>query len=294
MSETEHDCLLRFIFENAPIRGELVHLDASWKTVLDRNDYPKPILKLLGEMMAASALFSSTLKFSGTLTIQLQGSGPVSLMVMEATSEHTLRGIAKWKEGTDAQTLTELVGSGTLAITLDSDLGKERYQGVVEIVGETLADSLEHYLTHSEQIDTKIWLAADDKSAAGMLLQRMPGDIEAEKMETWERAIHLATTVTERELLELPGRALLHRLLHEEDIRLFDPEFISFRCSCSRDRVAGMLKTLGLKELQSILEEEAAISIDCEFCSKPYSFDRVDAEQLFATEAPMQAPKEVQ
>jgi len=294
MPETERDCLLRFMFENAPIRGELVHLDASWRAVLDRNDYPQPILKLLGEMMAASALFSSTLKFSGTLTIQLQGDGPVSLMVMEATSERTLRGIAKWKEDTDTQTLSELVGTGTLAITINSDLGKERYQGVVEIVGETLADTLEHYLTHSEQIDTKIWLAADEKSAAGMLLQRMPGDVESEQMDTWERAVHLATTVTEKELLELPGKEILHRLLHEEDIRLFDPEQISFRCSCSRGRVAAMLKTLGLKEIQSILEDEAAISIDCEFCSKQYSFDKVDAEQLFAAEIPMQSPKGVQ
>jgi molecular chaperone Hsp33 len=294
MPEIERDTLLRFMFENTPVRGELVHLDSSWKAVLERHDYPAPVRTLLGEMMAACALFSSKLKFSGTLTIQLQGNGPVSLMVMEATNERTLRGLAKWQPGVDAQTLPELVGKGTLAITIDSDIGKERYQGMVEIVGDSLAESLEHYLVNSEQIDTKIWLAADKDFAAGMLLQRMPDDQSSKQDETWEHVTQLANTITDKELLELPGRKVMHRLFHEEDIRLFEAEPISFRCSCSRERVAGMLKTIGQQEVRSIIEDEEMIEIGCEFCNKRYSFDKVDAEQLFAADISMTTPKGVQ
>ncbi len=281
---SERDSLQRFIFENAPIRGELVHLDSSWQRILSHHDYPLPVRRLLGEMMAASALLVSTLKFEGTLTIQFQGSGPVSLMVMEASNERALRGIAKWQGEIVEGSLKELLGNGTLAITIDPAKQGERYQGVVEIKGDTLAESLEHYLTHSEQLDTHIWLTADDQQASGMLLQRMPGEMSDENQQDWERAVALASTLRMQELLTLPVRELLHRLFHEEALRLFDAEPLCFRCSCSRERVAGMLKSLGTDQVHSLLEEEARIEVDCEFCNQKYSFDKVDAEELFATE----------
>lgn len=253
---TERDTLQRFIFEDAPIRGELVHLDSSWQTVLSRHDYPAAVRKLLGEMMAASALLVSTLKFEGTLTIQFQGSGPVSLMVMEASNERAIRGIAKWEGEVAEGSLKELLGNGTLAITIDPAKQGERYQGIVEIVGESLADSLEHYLTHSEQLDTHIWLASDDQQSSGMMLQRMPGDMSDENKEDWERAVALASTIKGQELLELPVKEVLHRLFHEEELRLFDAEPLCFRCSCSRERVGGMLKSLGIDQIHSIIEDE--------------------------------------
>ncbi len=263
---SERDSLQRFIFENAPIRGELVHLDSSWQKIASHHDYPVPVRKLLGEMMAAAALLVSTLKFEGTLTIQFQGSGPISLMVMEATNERAIRGVAKWQGEIAEGSLKALLGNGTLAITIDPKNQGERYQGIVEICGDTLAESLEHYLTHSEQLDTHIWLTADDQQASGMLLQRMPGDMRDENQQDWERAVALASTLSMHELLTLPVRELLHRLFHEEELRLFDVEPLCFRCSCSHERVAEMLKRLGIDQVRSILEEEPHIEVDCEFC----------------------------
>lgn len=290
----ERDTLQRFIFENAPIRGELVHLDSSWQTVLDRHDYPTPVRKLLGEMMAASALLVSTLKFEGTLTIQFQGSGPISLLVMEASNERAIRGIAKWEGDIKEGTLQELLGNGTLAITISPEKQGERYQGIVEITGDSLANSLEHYLTHSEQLDTHIWLASDDKQASGMLLQRMPGDISDDNHDDWERAVALANTIKDQELLELSVEEILHRLFHEDEIRLFDTEPLCFRCSCSRERVGGMLKSLGIEQIHSIIEDEGCIEVGCEFCNQKYSFDKVDAEQLFASDMSIEPPKQQQ
>ncbi len=290
----ERDTLQRFIFENAPIRGELVHLDSSWQTVLDRHDYPTPVRKLLGEMMAASALLVSTLKFEGTLTIQFQGSGPISLLVMEASNERAIRGIAKWEGDIKEGTLQELLGNGTLAITISPEKQGERYQGIVEITGDSLANSLEHYLTHSEQLDTHIWLASDDKQASGMLLQRMPGDISDDNHDDWERAVALANTIKGQELLELPVEEILHRLFHEDELRLFDAEPLCFRCSCSRERVGGMLKSLGIEQIHSIIEDEGCIEVGCEFCNQKYGFDKVDAEQLFASDMSIEPPKQQQ
>ena len=294
VTPSDRDTLQRFIFENAPIRGELVHLDASWQAIQARHDYPAPVRKLLGEMMAASALLVSTLKFEGTLTIQFQGSGPINLMVMEATHERTIRGIAKWEGDVADGAISTLFGNGTLAITIDPAKTGERYQGIVEICGDTLSECLEHYLTHSEQLDTHIWLAADEQQASGMLLQRLPGDISDENHEDWERAVALATTITGKELLELPSKEVLHRLFHEEDLRLFDREPLSFRCSCSRERVGGMLKSLGIDQVHDILNEEEVIEVGCEFCNQKYSFDKIDAEQLFAADINIQPPKQPQ
>ncbi len=294
ISSSERDSLQRFIFENTPIRGERVHLDSSWQTILSHHDYPVPVRTLLGEMMAASALLVSMLKFEGTLTIQFQGSGPISLMVMEASNERAIRGIAKWQGEITEGSLKELLGNGTLAITIDPAKQGQRYQSIVEIYGDTLAESLEHYLTHSEQLDTHIWLTADDQQASGMLLQRMPGDMSDENQQDWGHVVALASTLRMQELLTLPAKELLHRLFHEEALRLFDVEPLCFRCSCSRERVAEMLKSLGIDQLHAILEEEEHINVDCEFCNQKYRFDKVDAQEMFATEVKIQPPKQQQ
>lgn len=292
LKDTERDTLQRFIFEQAPVRGELAHLDASWRAVLERHDYPAPVRRLLGEMMAASALLASTLKFDGRLILQIQGSGPVSLAVMEATSERTLRGLAKWHALPEGGGLRELIGAGMLAITIEPRKGRERYQGIVEISGDTLAESLEHYLRHSEQLDTRLWLAADERQACGMLVQRMPGDMSDEQHACWERAVMLASTLSLDELSNLAPREILRRLFHEEDIRVFDPEPLAFRCGCSRERVANMLRGLGAAEVQAVLREEGAIEVTCEFCNQRYRFDPVDAGQLFASEITFDSPRE--
>ena len=279
------DSLQRFVFEHAAIRGELVHLDNTWRAVLDRHDYPPAVRNLLGELMAAAVLLSATLKFTGSLILQIQGNGPVHLLVVESTSERTLRGMAQWTGEPEPMPFPALVGEGRFVITIDPKEGGQRYQGIVNLEGETVAAALENYLARSEQLDSRIWLAADTRQAAGMLLQKLPGDQnQDEDSDMWMRATHLGATITRDELLALPAREVIRRLYHEEDVRLFDSEDVRFRCSCSRERVTNVLRMLGYDEVQSILNERNAVDVDCEFCNQHYTFDRVDAEQIFASE----------
>lgn len=282
------DSLQRFLFEHAPIRGEIVHLDATWRAVLERHDYPPALRAVLGEMMAAAALLAATLKFDGTLIMQIQGNGPVRLLVVECTSQHHMRATAKWSGEPNPGALRELVGDGKLLITLVSDGGRQNYQGVVELEGAGIAGILEHYMQTSEQLDTRLWLACDNSRAAGLLLQKLPQREETDT-DDWQRAQHLASTLTRHELLELAAPRILHRLYHEEDLRVFSPRPVSFRCTCTRERVAAMLRMLGHDEIKSILNERGTIDVNCEFCNRKYRFDSVDAEQVFAAEHPLQA-----
>ena len=280
---TTGDSLQRFIFENAPIRGEIVHLDATWQAVLERREYPAPVRQILGELMAAAALLTSTIKFDGRLIMQVQGNGPVKLMVVECTSDRTMRALAQWDDDVPTAPLSQLVGDGQLAVTIDPKNAKESYQAIVSLEGMTVAEAFENYFARSEQLDTRLWLAADSHQAAGMLLQRLPDDRVDDDDDSWNRAIHLGATITPDELLGLSVREIVHRLYHEEDIRLFSRTPVSFRCSCSRLRVEAVLRMLGPDEVHSILAEQGAVSVDCEFCGHHYEFDPVDAEQLFAS-----------
>jgi molecular chaperone Hsp33 len=278
------DTLQRFLFEHTPIRGELVHLDATWQEVLSRHDYPPAVRGRLGEMMASCLLLSATLKFNGTITMQVQGDGAISLLVVEATSRRTVRGMAQWQGEVAAGDLHTQFGAGRLTITIDPGTGGERYQGIVALEGDSLAEAIDAYLERSEQLPTRMWLAADGNSAAGMLLQKLPG--VAADDDAWNRVQALGTTLSAEELLALPAQEIIHRLFHEETVRLFDTEPVSFHCSCSRERVAGMLHSLGQDEVMDILHSEGAIEVTCEFCNKRYRFDAVDATQLFAPVPP--------
>lgn len=275
------DTLQRFLFEHAPIRGEIVQLDATWRAVLERHAYPEPLRGVLGELMAAAALLAATLKFSGSVVLQAHGSGPVTLIVVECTSENTLRATAKWRGEVPGKTLSELLGKGRFVITLLAEDGRQTYQGVVELTGDTVAAALEHYMINSEQLDTRIKLAASDARAAGMLLQKLPhGEMHDE--DDWHRASLLAGTLSEPELLSLTSGDIVRRLYHEEDIRIFESRPVAFRCSCSRERVAGMLRMLGPDEVRSLLEERGIVEVSCEFCNRHYAFDSVEAEQALA------------
>jgi len=277
------DSLQRFIFDAAPVRGEIVHLDATWRAVLDRHAYPEPLRAVLGELMAAAALLSGTLKFDGSLILQIQGSGPVKLIVVECTSEQTMRATAKWDSELPDGSFRELVGDGRFVITIAPNDGKQTYQGIVELSGDSVSQVLEHYMATSEQLETRLWLTTGTEQAAGMLLQRVPGPT-GDDPDAWTRAVTLSDTVTDRELLDLPAPHIIRRLFHEEDIRLFESRVVSFRCSCSRERVVNMLRMLGRKEVRSIVAERGNVEVNCEFCNKRYGFDAVDAEQLFAAD----------
>ncbi|MEI7968517.1 MAG: Hsp33 family molecular chaperone HslO [Betaproteobacteria bacterium] len=275
------DSLQRFLFENTPVRGHLVHLDATWRAVLERHDYPEPLRSLLGELMAAGALLSATLKFDGSLIMQMHGDGAVKLVVVEVRSEGTLRATATWEGALDPVPLRDLLGQGRFVITLVPQDGSQSYQGVVGLEADTVAGVLEHYMSSSEQLDTRIWLACDNRQAAGMLLQKLPGGIGQDD-DAWNRMVHLGSTVSGDELLHCPAREVLRRLFHEEDVRVFEATPLAFRCSCSNERVTGMLRMLGQEEVQSILSDNGKVEVTCEFCRKRYVLDSVDAEQVFA------------
>lgn len=283
------DTLQRFLFEHAPVRGEVVQLEAAWKAVLERRDYPSPLRELLGEMMAAAALLSATLKFSGRLVMQMQGDGPVTLAVVECGHDLIMRATANWEGEVKAGTLRQMLGNGRFAITIEPEKG-QTYQGIVELEGHNVAEALERYMTRSEQLETRLWLAADKGYAGGMLLQRLP-EGKGTDDDAWNRAVSLASTLTRKELLALPARKIIHRLYHEEDLRLFDPQPVYFFCPCSRERVAAMLRLVGRDELDSLLEERGLIEVDCEFCNRNYAFDRDDMEQVFAAGTPAEATR---
>lgn len=286
------DSLQRFMFEHAAVRGGIVHLDATWQAVLERREYPPLLRNLLGELMAAAALLAASLKFSGSIILQMQGEGAVKLLVVECMSDLTMRAMAHWEGEVAGESLAELVGAGRFVITIDPRDGGKTYQGIVAISGQSIADALEDYMSRSEQLETRLWLGADGNRAAGMLLQKMPDrrDVDVDP-DAWQRAVHFASTLTRKELLGLPAPQIIHRLYHEEDIRLFDPQAVNFYCPCSRERVAGMLRLLGHDEVLSLLREQDSIEVDCEFCNKRYVFDKVDAEQAFASEVTTPAPK---
>ena len=293
------DTLQRFLFENLDVRGEIVHLDATWQTVLEHHDYPLPVQKILGELMSAVSLLIATLKFEGKLIAQIQGDGPVNLLVVEGTSENTLRATVSMKDKQQElseKSLQEIFGDARFVITLEPKKG-ERYQGIVALSGESLADTLTDYLLRSEQLDTNIWLAADSKSSAGLLIQKLPKTKKTQEhtnilnvtnqsddVDGWNRIQQLSSTIKDEELLELSAEEIIHRLYHEEDLRLFDAEPISFRCSCSRVRVANMLISLGKEEVENMIEELNLIEVACEFCNHNYTFDAVDAKQIFVSD----------
>jgi len=278
------DCLQRFIFDNAAIRGEWVGLQESWQEVLKRREYPPAIRRVLGEMMGAAALLTATVKISGRLVLQIRSEGPVNLMMVECTSDNTLRAFAQWEgDIADDAGLSEVTGEGNMAITIEAEGAKQPYQGVVSLQGNSIAETLETYFERSEQLATKIWLHANDHNVAGLFLQQLPS-AEADKVaaeEDWSRVSQLAATITDEELLTLEVETILHRLFHEEQVRLFEPTLLKFACTCSRSRVAETISMLGQQEAEEILDAEGGIEVACEFCNEHYHFDKVDVAELF-------------
>lgn len=280
------DALRRFMFEHFPVRGEIVRMEESWRAVLERQDYPPAVRALLGEAMAATVLLASTLKFDGSLTLQIQGEGDLHLLVAQCGSDLAVRGLAKWKSDNPRGTLAELTDGGRLAITIERRKHHERYQGIVLADADTLAGCLETYFAQSEQLPTRIWLAADGQRAAGMLLQQLPGSGAPAEPDAdgWRRAGMLADTLSGDELLSLEAHQVLRRLFHEEDLRLSDRRDVAFRCTCTRQRVESALRLLGRAELAELLSVQGQIEVRCEFCNKAYDLDAVDVEQLLADE----------
>jgi molecular chaperone Hsp33 len=289
------DQLQKFMFEHAGVRGELVELPNTWQHILSHKNYPKPVQIILGELLAATALLSANLKFNGTMIMQIHGDGPVKLLVVECDADLRLRATAKLVDDAeipDQASLGELLnqhGNGRFVITLDPNdklPGQHPYQGIVPLDGDSVAVMIENYMMRSEQLDTKLWLAADEEIARGMLLQKLPktGGSEAQvedDIEAWNRAVILGSTLKQEELLSTDINTLITRLFWEETLRVFDPLHPQFHCACSREKVGNMLKLLGKEEIDNAIVELHKLDVNCDFCGKLYSFDEVDCAQLF-------------
>jgi len=279
------DTLHRFIIERSRVRGEVVRLDSTLRALEGENEYPPPVRQLLAETAAATALLAATIKFDGHLTLQVKGNGPVSLLVVEATANGTLRGIARHADVVPDAGIRTLMGAGHLVMTIDPGPGRDRYQGIVALDETSLVATLQNYFTQSEQLPTRLWLAVDDSAAAGFLLQNLPADRSADLLETnddWNRCVHLAATLSDAELLHLPVERLLYRLFHQESVRLLGSSPVAFACRCSQNSVDGTLQALGYGEIKQILKEDGLVSVRCEFCNTNYALDAVDIEYLFA------------
>jgi len=305
--------LHKFIFDGLPVRGMLVRLTDAWQEILKRREagggYPPEVLQLLGEMTAAGALMQGNIKFDGALVLQIFGDGPVKLAVAEVQADLSLRATAtvtgEVAPGASLSQLVNVNNQGRCAITLDPKdklPGRQPYQGVVPLFGdqhekiENIAEVLEHYMLQSEQLDTRLILAADGNVAAGLLIQRLPvkgeGNLESQRdrdadedqigrNEDYQRIALLAGTLKREELLTLDADTILHRLFWEEKITRFVPSTPAFACNCSQERVGSMLRSLGTAEVESIIAEQGRIDVGCEFCGAQYGFDPVDAAQIF-------------
>jgi molecular chaperone Hsp33 len=307
MTQDTKDTLQKFIFDNAAVKGEFVEISDTWREVQARHDYPPAVKTVLGEMLAAAALLSANLKFNGAIIMQIHGDGPVRLLVVECDSDLRLRATAKLGEGVsvaDDASLTDLLnvsGKGRFVITLDpleKMPGQQPYQGIVPLDGEDMGTVIENYMLRSEQLDTRLWLAANDTVSRGLLLQKLPRHSgkddqveqasEADDLETWNRAVMLASTLKQEELLSTDIQTLMNRLFWEETIRVFEPAHPQFHCSCTREKVGNMLKMLGREEVEDALTELGHLGINCDFCGKHYDFDKVDCAQLFVSDTPVE------
>ena len=272
----------RFLFPDTDIRGELVRLDESLEAILGSHDYPLAVQGLVGEAVAAVALLAGTLKFSGRLSLQAQGRGPVSLLLAECTHDGQLRALARHDGELDtAANIGALIGDGTMVITISPDQGRQ-YQGIVPLEGDTLAQCLEVYFQQSEQLPTRLWLAAGNGRAAGLMLQRLPDQVadRDDNRRQWEHLEALAGTLKMEELLDLSAETVLRRLFHETPPRLPEAQPLRFGCTCSRERTENALLSLGKAELKTLLDEDGEATLTCDFCLSRQHFDAVDLAAL--------------
>jgi molecular chaperone Hsp33 len=275
-TEQLQDKTRKFVFEQADIRGEIVHLDAAYAEITAIHQYAPGVSRLLGEFLAAAVLLSTTIKFEGRLILQAKSEGEIPLLMAECSNELQIRAIARGAEHANATEFPELLRDGQLAITIEPGTG-QRYQGIVPLSGDSLAAAIEHYFENSEQLATRLWLASDGKRSAGLLLQQLPAQVTSDSEERgaqWQHSCTLADTISDTEVLEAEQEELLYHLFHQDPLRIFTPRSVRFACSCSLERCRDALLALGEEEIIELLEEADPIIIDCEFCNQQYHFGR--------------------
>ena len=271
------DSMQRFTFDQTDVRGELVGLHKSLSAVLSKHDYPMALKIELGKLMAASAIMSATLKYEGRLCLQVRLPGDVSLIQAETTDTGDLRAIARYDESKEIETV-ELAG-GQLVITLEPAVGKP-YQGIVPLESNLLNEAFEYYFKQSEQLGSRFWLECDGTIASGFMLQQLPA-AEGSDEDAWDRLSHLASTLKSDELLQLTNETILHRLYHDEEVRLYDAEELRFACTCSKERIGNAIQQVGREELMDVIAEQGKVSVDCQFCLQHYSFNKEQINDLF-------------
>ncbi|KTC91677.1 Hsp33 family molecular chaperone HslO [Fluoribacter dumoffii] len=277
----ESDTLQRFIFEHANIRGEIVHIENTYQTIMSQRNYPPMVKNLLGEAIVSCLLLASSIKFQGSLNLQFQGDKRLPLLLVQCDHEFNVRAFAQFAEDLETKEYASAFLEGQMVITINQYNQTSSYQSMVPLQSTSMAENLMNYFAQSEQVSTRVWLAVNENAAAGMLLQLMPGQETTQREQFWEYAVQLGQTVSEHELLTLDNETLLYRLYHETELRIFESRQTQFKCRCSLEKMKQVLTVLGEEDAKELLKEQGEIAIQCDFCCKKYTFDPIDVTMLF-------------
>ena len=277
----ETDSLQRFMFEHASIRGEIAHLNETYKTIMHQYPYPPMVKRLLGEALISCLLLAGSIKFEGEVSLQFHGDKRLPLLLVQCDHQLQIRAFAKFQDDEDGIDYNGAFLEGKMALIINQHNQTQSYQSVVPIRSASMSENLTHYFAQSEQVATQVWLAVDDGKAAGMLLQLMPGQDTQQREQFWEYAVHLGQTISEHELLTLDNPTILHRLYHETELRLYTARHACFQCRCTPEKMKQVLTVLGEKDVQQLLEEKGHVDVRCDFCNKEYVFDPIDVTLLF-------------
>lgn len=275
----------RFLLENLDIRGAVVHLDSVWQKMLSGRNYPQPVIQLLGEMSAVTLLLSENLKQAGRLTIQMNGTGPISMLVIDCNDALHIRGMAKCAQAIEAQPVPDLLGHGQLLLTLDMPSMRESYQSIVPLDGDSIAELFEHYFKQSEQLPSRLFLIATNTAIFGLLLQKLPA-ADQQDPDGWARAEMLAATIQDQTLFDLTAEEILTRLFYEETIRIFDAQTVHYGCQENPARIYAMLRALGREEVDSILQEFGEVVVSDDICNREYRLDALAVDAIFREAGP--------
>ncbi|MBI2785447.1 MAG: Hsp33 family molecular chaperone HslO [Legionella longbeachae] len=277
----ESDTLQRFIFEHAHIRGEIVHIEKTYQTIMSQRAYPPMVKNLLGEAIVSCLLLTSSIKFQGSLNLQFQGDKRLPLLLVQCDHELNIRAFAQFMENLETAEYASAFLEGQMVLTINQNNQTNSYQSLVPIQSTSMSENLMTYFAQSEQIATRVWLAVNENAAAGMLLQLMPGEDTLQREQFWEYAVQLGQTVSEDELLTIDNETLLYRLYNETEIRTFERRRTQFKCRCSMEKMQQVLNILGEDEAKELLKEQGEVAIRCDFCNHKYTFDPIDITMMF-------------
>ncbi|MDR2239416.1 MAG: Hsp33 family molecular chaperone HslO [Zoogloeaceae bacterium] len=287
MSSAASDFVVRFLFEALDIRGAFVRLDDAWRSLQARRNYNATVRDLLGELTATAVLIADNLKQPGRLTFHLQGDGPIRMLVVDCSADLHLRGMAQTADDVtdnaidiEPASAPQLFGNGQLTLILQNESAREPWQSLVPLAGENIAGIFEHYLAQSEQQPARLWLAANERQACGLFLQKLPG-ADACDADGWTRLTQLAATATRQEMRALSPETLLRRLFPQEDIRLFAPKPVRYDCPEDREKVIDMLRLLGREEIEAVLAEQGEVIVRDDICNHEYQFGADDLDEIF-------------